>query len=106
ITTPNEVQCEAIPSLLAKNDVVIEAPTGSGKTLAFVLPMVERLAGHQGHGARALVVTPTRELAGQVASVIRMVDSQLRVALIIGGVGYGAQTGALRNSPDVIVGCP
>jgi ATP-dependent RNA helicase RhlE len=106
ITTPNEVQCEALPPLLAKKDVVIEAPTGSGKTLAFVLPMVERLAGHQGHGARALVVTPTRELAGQVAAVIRMVDSQLRVALIIGGVGYGAQTGALRNSPDVIVGCP
>ena len=60
------MQQEAIPPLLARQDCVIEAPTGSGKTLAFVVPLVERLAGHQGHGARALIVTPTRELATQV----------------------------------------
>ena len=75
---PNTVQQEAIPPLLARQDCVIEAPTGSGKTLAFVVPLVERLAGHQGHGARALIVTPTRELATQVNSVIRKVDPALR----------------------------
>ena len=85
---------------------MIEAPTGSGKTLAFVVPLVERLAGHQGHGARALIVTPTRELATQVNAVIRKVDPALRTVICIGGVGYGPQTGGLRNAPDVIVGCP
>jgi len=105
-TEPNTVQREAIPPLLARQDCVIEAPTGSGKTLAFVVPLVERLAGHQGHGARALIVTPTRELATQVSTVIRRVDPALRTVLCIGGVGYGPQTSGLRNSPDVIVGCP
>ena len=105
-TEPNTVQQEAIPPLLARHDCVIEAPTGSGKTLAYVVPMVERLAGHQGHGARALVVTPTRELATQVNAVIRKVDPALRTVICIGGVGYGPQTGGLRNAPDVIVGCP
>ncbi len=103
---PNAVQQEAIPPLLARRDCVMEAPTGSGKTLAFVVPLVERLAGHQGHGARALIVTPTRELATQVNAVIRKVDPALRTVVCIGGVGYGPQTGGLRNSPDVIVGCP
>ncbi len=105
-TAPNTVQQEAIPPLLAHQDCVIEAPTGSGKTLAFVVPLVERLAGHQGHGARALIVTPTRELATQVNAVIRKVDPALRTVICIGGVGYGPQTSGLRNSPDVIVGCP
>ena len=75
---PNTVQQEAIPPLLASQDCVMEAPPGSGKTLAFVVPLVERLAGHQGHGARALIVTPTRELATQVNAVIRKVDPALR----------------------------
>ena len=106
ISEPNTVQREAIPPLLQRRDCVLEAPTGSGKTLAFVVPMVERLAGHAGHGARALVVTPTRELATQVAAVIRSVDPALRVPVCIGGIGYGSQVSVLRNSPDVIVGCP
>ena len=105
-TTPNSVQSEAIPPLLAGKDCVIEAPTGSGKTLAFVVPMVERLAGHRGHGARSLVLVPTRELATQVAACIRQVDGGLRIVPVIGGVGYGPQLTGLRNSPDVIVACP
>ena len=105
-TTPNSVQREAIPPLLAGSDCVIQAPTGSGKTLAFVVPMVERLAGHRGHGARALVLVPTRELATQVAACVRQVDSGLRIVPVIGGVGYGPQLTGLRNSPDVIVACP
>lgn len=106
ISEPNAVQRAAIPVLLARGDCVIEAPTGSGKTLAFVVPLVERLRGHAACGARALIVTPTRELAAQVAEAVRAVDPSLRTVLCVGGVGYGAQTGGLRNAPDVIVGCP
>ncbi|MBV8195170.1 MAG: DEAD/DEAH box helicase [Candidatus Dormibacteraeota bacterium] len=104
--TPNAVQRDAIPSLLAGIDCVIQAPTGSGKTLAFVVPMVERFAGHHGHGARGLILVPTRELATQVAAVIRQVDRGLRTVVLMGGVGYGSQLAGLRNAPDVIVACP
>jgi len=100
------VQRDAIPPLLAGRDVVVEAPTGSGKTLAFLVPLVEKLSGHRAHGARALIVTPTRELASQIAGVLRTVDPALRVALLLGGTGYGPQLSALRNSPDVVIGCP
>ena len=106
ISEPNAVQRAAIPVLLRGTDCVIEAPTGSGKTVAFVVPLAERLRGHSPRGARALIVTPTRELASQVATAVQAVDSDLRTALCIGGVGYGAQTSILRNAPDVIVACP
>jgi superfamily II DNA/RNA helicase len=107
ITTPLPVQAEAIPPLLTGRDVVAEAPTGSGKTLAFLIPMVERLAGHRRDGgARALVVAPSRELANQIGSVLRGIDKGLRVAMLYGGVGYGSQLNALRYSPDVVIGCP
>jgi superfamily II DNA/RNA helicase len=100
------VQRDAIPPLLQRRDVVVQAPTGSGKTLAYLVPLVERLAGHRTIGPRALVVTPTRELASQIAGVLRTVDPGLRVALLLGGVGYGPQITALRNSCDVVIGCP
>ena len=100
------VQRDAIPPLLQRRDVVVHAPTGSGKTLAYLVPIVERLAGHRTAGPRALVVTPTRELAAQIAGVLRTVDPGLRVALLVGGMGYGPQTGALRNAADVVIGCP
>jgi ATP-dependent RNA helicase RhlE len=106
IAAPLAVQEQAIPHLLARRDVVIAAPTGSGKTLAFLVPLVERLSGHRPGGARALIVVPTRELANQIVSVLASVDRALRVAVLYGGVGYGPQNTALRNSPDVVVGCP
>jgi superfamily II DNA/RNA helicase len=107
ITTPLPVQEEAIPVLLRGRDAVAEAPTGSGKTLAFLIPMVERLAGHRRDGGpRALIVAPSRELANQIGAVLRTVDRGLRIAMIYGGVGYGGQLSALRNSPDVVIGCP
>src|SRR5205085_8304232 len=86
IEVPASVQAEAIPALLDGHDVVIEAPTGSGKTLAYLLPLLERL-GASGPGPRALVVTPTRELAVQVDGVLRSLDHELSVALLYGGVG-------------------
>src|SRR5258708_19431177 len=71
-------------------DVVIEAPTGSGKTFAYLIPMVERLA-RRGAGPRALIVTPTRELALQVEKVLRSLATDLRSAVLYGGVGYATQ---------------
>ena len=106
IDAPNEVQREALPHLLAGHDTVIAAPTGSGKTLAFAVPMIERLQGHRAGGPRALVVGPTRELSLQVATVIAGLDRALRVAVLYGGVGYGAQYQALAGGPDIVVGCP
>lgn len=105
ITEPVPVQAEAIPPLLAGADVVIGAPTGSGKTLAFLIPMIERLP----RGAswpRALVVTPTRELALQVEKVLRSLHTDLRSAVLYGGVGYATQRLALRAGVDVVVGTP
>jgi superfamily II DNA/RNA helicase/cold shock CspA family protein len=106
ITEPLPVQAVALPELLRGRDAVIQAPTGSGKTLAFGIPLAERLGTHARGGPRALIVVPTRELAAQIADVLRTIDPQLRLALLIGGVGYGGQLAALRHDPDVVIGCP
>jgi superfamily II DNA/RNA helicase len=106
IITPNPVQREAIPALLAGRDTVIQAPTGSGKTLAFLLPMIHRFDGHRDQGPRGLIVAPTRELASQIAEVLRGLDRRLRIALLFGGVPYGKQLTSLRDQPDVVIGCP
>jgi ATP-dependent RNA helicase DeaD len=105
IDVPVPVQAMTIPPLLEGRDVVVQAPTGSGKTLAFLLPLVERL-GAPGPGPRALVVTPTRELAVQVARVLESLDHGARVALLYGGVGYASQTLALKTGVDVVIGTP
>jgi superfamily II DNA/RNA helicase len=105
ITEPVAVQAEAIPALIDGRDVVIEAPTGSGKTLAFVLPLVERIRPN-GPGPRALVVTPTRELAMQVEKVLVSLRTGLRSTVLYGGVGYATQRLALRAGVDVVVGTP
>lgn len=105
IEVPAPVQAATIPALMDGRDVVIEAPTGSGKTLAFLLPLLERL-GASGPGPRALVVTPTRELAVQVESVLQKLDHDLRVGLLYGGVGYATQTQALKTGVDVVIGTP
>jgi superfamily II DNA/RNA helicase len=106
VQTPVLVQAEAIPPLMAGRDVVIEAPTGSGKTLAFLLPLVGRLTAAIGVGPRALVVTPTRELAIQVERVLESLDTGLRTVLLYGGVSYGTQESALKKGADVIIGTP
>ena len=105
INSPNQAQSESIPPLLTGRDLVIQSPTGSGKTLAFLLPLLERLDPGL-PGPRGLIVTPTRELAIQVDSVFRELDSGLRTALLYGGVGYRTQTEALRVGADVVIGTP
>jgi ATP-dependent RNA helicase DeaD len=105
ITEPSPVQAGTIPALLAGKDVVIEAPTGSGKTLAFLLPLLERMQ-EPGPGPRALIVTPTRELALQIAAVFNGMDHSLRLAVLYGGVGYASQTQALKSGVDVLIGTP
>ena len=105
ITVPVKIQAEAIPALIAGRDVVIEAPTGSGKTLAFLVPLAERF-GSPAPGPRALILTPTRELAMQVAGVLKGMDTNLRCALLYGGIGYATQTAALKAGADVVVGTP
>ena len=105
ITTPNQVQSESIPALLEGRDVVVQSPTGSGKTLAFLVPLLERIRPGR-PGPRALIVTPTRELAIQIDAVFRSLDSDLRAALLYGGVGYQTQIQALKRGADVVVGTP
>jgi len=105
ITAPTPVQLAAIPALSAGRDCVIQSPTGSGKTLAFLVPLALRLGAHQARGPRALVVTPTRELASQIAMVLRGLGTPLRAALVMGGVGYANQIRDLRTA-DVVIACP
>jgi superfamily II DNA/RNA helicase len=105
ITDPVQVQVEAIPALLAGRDVVMEAQTGSGKTLAYLIPLVEKLP-RGGAGPRAMVVTPTRELALQVEKVLRTLSTELRTTVLYGGVGYATQRLALKHGVDVVVGTP
>ncbi len=105
ITTPNRVQSESIPALLDGRDVVMQSPTGSGKTLAYLIPLLEHIQPGN-PGPRALIVTPTRELAIQVDAVFKSLDSPLRGALLYGGVGYHTQTQALKRGADVVIGTP
>jgi superfamily II DNA/RNA helicase len=105
INSPVPVQAEAIPALLEGRDAVIQAPTGSGKTLAFLVPLVEGIR-KPGPGPRALVVTPTRELAMQVSEVLKTLDHGARAALLYGGVGYATQTAALKQGADIVIGTP
>jgi ATP-dependent RNA helicase RhlE len=106
---PTPIQAEVIPHALAGRDVLAGAPTGTGKTAAFVLPVLEALAGSERHGRiRALVVTPTRELAAQIAERVSVYGRHqgVRHAVIYGGVGQRSQEIALDRSPDVLIATP
>jgi len=106
---PTPIQAAAIPIALAGRDVLGTAQTGTGKTAAFALPMLQRLLdGQASRKTRALVLTPTRELAEQVRNAIRQLGrhTNLRSATVYGGVAMAAQDRALRNGTDIIVACP
>jgi superfamily II DNA/RNA helicase len=110
ITEPFPIQSMTIPDALAGRDVCGKAPTGSGKTLAFGIGAVARLTGKPSRPKhpRVLVLTPTRELAAQVASELQVLATPrgLRVDSFYGGVGYGPQLKALSRGVDVAVCCP
>src|SRR5690242_12751298 len=106
-TDPTPIQLRAIPLLLAGRDVIGSAQTGTGKTAAFALPILTKLAHSTGH-TRALILEPTRELAAQVETAIRDFArfTNINVAVVFGGVGYGKQNEALKTGVDVIVATP
>ncbi|MBX7258012.1 MAG: DEAD/DEAH box helicase [Candidatus Hydrogenedentes bacterium] len=108
ITEPTPVQAQTIPPALEGRDVLGIAQTGTGKTLAFSLPALTRLAQSNVRGTRMLVLTPTRELAQQVNSVIERFGrvAGLQSACVYGGVGMEPQVHALRRGTTVIVATP
>ena len=108
ISTPFDVQVAAIPDALAGRDVLARAPTGSGKTLAFGLPLVAQVGRGTSRRPRALILSPTRELAEQIHQTIQALGraSGLRSATIYGGVPMGPQERALRDGVEILVACP
>jgi ATP-dependent RNA helicase RhlE len=109
--TPSPIQLQAIPAVLAGRDVLAGAQTGTGKTAGFVLPILQRLSAGAGPGdraPRALVLTPTRELAAQVAQSARDYGKYLplRTYQVFGGVSINPQITALRNGCDILVATP
>jgi ATP-dependent RNA helicase RhlE len=105
---PTPIQEAAIPAALRGRDIIGTAQTGTGKTAAFILPILNRLLNGQRHTARALIVTPTRELAEQIHDVIKALalGTKLRSATIYGGVGAAPQIKALRDGAEILVACP
>jgi ATP-dependent RNA helicase RhlE len=106
--TATPIQREAIPAVLAGRDVLAGAQTGTGKTAAFVLPILQKLAAPAGGAPRALVLTPTRELAAQVAASAEDYGRfvRLRTLVIFGGVSEKPQIQGLRAGCDLLVATP
>ncbi len=103
---PTPIQLRAIPMIIEGRDLIGSAQTGTGKTAAFALPILHRL--RKGGSFRALVLEPTRELAAQVETAFRDYArfTDIRVAAIFGGVGYGKQREAIKTGVDVLVATP
>lgn len=114
--TPSPIQQQAIPAVLAGRDLMAAAQTGTGKTAGFTLPMLQILMGSADkprkkvspNRVRALVLTPTRELAAQVGESVATYGKHLplRHTVVFGGVGINPQMMALRKGVDVLVACP
>ena len=114
--TPTPIQAAAIPLVLDGHDLLAGAQTGTGKTAAFALPLLQKLGtgqvgpkhDKQPRKPRALILTPTRELAAQVHDSVRAYGKHLRLysAAVFGGVGMGGQVMSLRRSLDIIVATP
>ena len=108
ITDAFDIQALTIPAALAGRDVCGKAPTGSGKTIAFGIPVVERVGNARPRRPRALILTPTRELAAQISEELKLLIGKrsISVATFYGGVGFGTQITALRRGVDIAVACP
>ncbi|MDJ0514579.1 MAG: DEAD/DEAH box helicase [Methyloceanibacter sp.] len=112
-TTPTPIQLQAIPTLIRGRDLLGVAETGTGKTAAFALPLLHRLFINRSEPAtptapRALVLAPTRELAGQIAERVNAYGRNLniRTAVIFGGVNQSKQVNALRTGVDILIATP
>jgi len=107
-TAPTPIQAQAIPPALTGRDVIGCAQTGTGKTAAFVIPIVERLAALPKGQPRALILTPTRELALQTLTTIEKLGRSRRVSatVIVGGADMQAQVRGLRQLPEILVATP
>jgi ATP-dependent RNA helicase RhlE len=113
--TPTPIQAQAIPAVLAGHDLLAGAQTGTGKTAAFTLPMLHKLTMSRSkenkfgvYGVRALVLTPTRELAAQVEESVRNYGKylQLTSTVIFGGVGMNPQVARIKKGVDILVATP
>ncbi len=106
--TPTDIQKQAIPLAIQGLDIIGTAQTGTGKTAAFVLPILNRLLKNPRKATRALVVTPTRELAEQINQEFRLfgLGTKIHSTTVYGGVGASPQVQALRSKVGIIVACP
>jgi ATP-dependent RNA helicase RhlE len=104
---PTDIQAEAIPKILRKDNLIGLGETGSGKTAAFGLPMLDRLTGGE-PGLRGLIIVPTRELCVQVAETLRAYSAyaDLHVCTAFGGIDLSIQESAFKRGLDVLVACP
>ena len=110
-TAPSPIQMEAIPAVFSQRDVMAVAHTGTGKTASFTLPMIQLLSGgHAAHSqhVRALIITPTRELAAQVAQSVQSYSRHMNIrsAAVFGGVRIEPQIFQLQGGLDVLVATP
>ncbi|PCE28268.1 RNA helicase [Paraburkholderia acidicola] len=112
-TSPTPIQLQAIPAVLNGGDLLAGAQTGTGKTAGFTLPILQRLTGMPPHASgkrvvRALILTPTRELAAQVEESVRAYGKYLKLksTVMFGGVGINPQIDALRRGVDIVVATP
>ena len=106
---PTEIQQQAIPAVLGGHDVCATAITGSGKSAAFLVPIVQKLIKIRNHpGPKALIMSPTRELAQQLHSVFEQISkySLLTSALVIGGISAEEQAEKLNPPPDILFATP
>ncbi|NCB12276.1 MAG: DEAD/DEAH box helicase, partial [Erysipelotrichia bacterium] len=111
-TTPTPIQSKSIPVILSKKDVLAAAQTGTGKTAGFTLPLLQRLktsyTKDKKSQVRALILTPTRELAAQVAASVETYGKYLpfKSAVIFGGVGINPQIALLKKGVDLVIATP
>ncbi|KAH9827904.1 ATP-dependent RNA helicase dbp10 [Teratosphaeria destructans] len=108
-TVPTPIQRKTVPLILDGQDVVGMARTGSGKTAAFVIPMIEKLKSHSAKvGARAIVLSPSRELALQTLKVVKELGkgTDLRTTLLVGGDSLEEQFSSMASNPDIIIATP
>ncbi len=106
IKEPFAIQRVAIADIMQGNDVCGAAPTGSGKTLAFGIPLVAMTSKGSPRRPTSLVLSPTRELADQIASEIKSLTQSTSITTVYGGVAYGKQVNALKYGTDILVACP